>query len=106
MNVSGSLAALYDLVRDVNGALEKGLIGNTGKEELLKTLTKFDTLLNILELDAEEEGVPADILDMANQRQEARKNKDWAKADEMRDQLKALGWEIKDSPDGWDVVKI
>ena len=47
--------------------------------------------------------IPADILDLANQRASAKANKDWAASDAIRDELKEQGWEIIDSKDGFQV---
>jgi hypothetical protein len=47
------------------------------------------------------ESAPSDeVLALAEQRQQARTDKDWAAADRLRDQLAALGWTVKDTPDG------
>jgi cysteinyl-tRNA synthetase len=44
-------------------------------------------------------------MDLVNQRVEAKKNKDFAKADALRDQVAALGYQIKDTPQGPQVTK-
>jgi cyanophycinase-like exopeptidase len=43
---------------------------------------------------------PQEVLDLVEQRQSTRAQKDWAAADELRDQIMALGWQVKDTPDG------
>jgi cyanophycinase-like exopeptidase len=45
-------------------------------------------------------GTPREVLELANARQQARTQKDWVRADQLRDQILALGWEVKDTPDG------
>lgn len=50
--------------------------------------------------------VPADIRALAEARLEARNNKDWAKSDEIREQLTALGWAIKDSKGTYELSKL
>ncbi|MFT5471683.1 MAG: cysteinyl-tRNA synthetase [Verrucomicrobiales bacterium] len=58
-----------------------------------------------LELIEEESvDVPADILEKAQQRWDAKQSKDWAAADALRDELTAAGWQIKDAKDGFEVV--
>ena len=49
---------------------------------------------------------PADILQLANERDQARHDQDWSKADKIRDQLLASGWQISDSPDGSQLAPI
>ena len=51
------------------------------------------------------EDVPAEVKAIADQRFEARKNKDWAKSDELRDKLSELGYLVKDAKDGYELSK-
>ena len=55
---------------------------------------------------AAEEEVPAEILALAEARQAARKAKDFARADTVRDELKAKGWAIEDTPKGPRVKRL
>lgn len=50
--------------------------------------------------------VPDEVIAVAEERKQARANKDWAKSDELRDKLKSLGYSIKDSKDGYSLEKI
>ena len=50
--------------------------------------------------------IPDDVKELVNQRAEAKKAKDFAKADAIRDQLKALGWMVKDTPAGPEIKKL
>jgi cysteinyl-tRNA synthetase len=56
-----------------------------------------------LVLDAGGDEVPAEVLAVARQRDEARAAKDWAQADALRDQLVADGWVVEDTPSGTQV---
>ena len=47
--------------------------------------------------------VPAEVKAIAEERFEARKNKDWAKSDELRNKLSELGYNVKDSKDGYEL---
>lgn len=73
--------------------------------------SKYELLLNfdkVLGLDLEnykQEEAPKEIKEIAEQRQEARKNKDWAKSDELRDKLKEMGWTIEDTSEGYKLSK-
>lgn len=72
-------------------------------------LAAFDTILNALglELPAEEESsdIPADIKELADQRWQAKQNKDWDASDQLRDELASMGWTIKDNPDGYELSR-
>ena len=50
--------------------------------------------------------VPDEVIAVAEERKQARANKDWAKSDELRDKLKSLGYSVKDSKDGYSLEKI
>ncbi len=51
------------------------------------------------------EQAPQEVIDIANERLQARKNKDWATSDALRDKISALGYEIKDAKDGYTLIK-
>ena len=63
-------------------------------------------LLDVLGLWKEEDKIPEEILALAEKRAEARAQKNWALADEIRDTLKQKGYEIKDGADGMKINKI
>ncbi|MBR2223438.1 MAG: hypothetical protein IJ973_03845 [Christensenellaceae bacterium] len=56
--------------------------------------------------EGEEDGIPEEIKKLAEERAAARKNRDWARADALRDEIKAKGYELKDSKDGVQITKI
>ena len=85
-------------------ALVWELVGSDLADGIKKaTLLHFDQVLG-LELDQwqpeAEEAVPAEIRALAEQRQQAREEKDWGQADEIRDKIIAAGYEIIDAPEG------
>ena len=49
--------------------------------------------------------IPEEVVKIANERFEARKNKDWAKSDELRNKLAELGYAVKDSKEGYELIK-
>ena len=49
--------------------------------------------------------IPEEVVKIANERFEARKNKDWAKSDELRAELAKLGYLVKDSKEGYELIK-
>jgi cysteinyl-tRNA synthetase len=93
LNTSGALAAVFDLVKEGNKALKKGGIKN--RLDVLHFLRDFDSLFAVLSWDIEEESNPQ-IEILIGKRNEARKNKDFATADQIRDQLEGEGIEIID----------
>ena len=99
LNASAASAALFDLVRDVNRMIDHGQFAGAAARQVLDTLRKMDTVFAVLDVDREEEA-PAEVLKLVDERQAARKAKDFARSDAIRDQLKALGWVIEDTPKG------
>jgi cysteinyl-tRNA synthetase len=53
----------------------------------------------------EEDKPSADVLALADQREQARANKKWSESDRLRDQISALGWIVQDTKDGQKLVK-
>lgn len=54
----------------------------------------------------EQEEAPQEIVDLANERLEAKSAKDWESSDRLRDEIIALGWSVQDSPDGFELNKL
>lgn len=76
-------------------------------KEVANILAKFDTVLGLKidELDDTKEEMPQEILDLIEQRKAARKNKDFAKSDELRDELIKRGYTVKDTKEEMIVKK-
>ena len=86
-----ALAVTWDLVKsDLPAATKKA------------TLLEFDKVLGLglAEWQPAAETIPADILALAHQRQQARAEKRWQDADALRNQLKAAGYEVEDTAQG------
>jgi len=103
LNVSEALSALFGLLRDANKMLDDGICNKAEAGAVLAQFRDFNQVVDVFNFDAQADLVPDDIMAMAEKRQLARKNKDFATADTMRDELKARGWFIEDSPNGWRV---
>ena len=74
--------------------------------KIAELLLKFDKVLGVsIDKEEKEEIIPAEILELVNQRKEARKNKDWKKSDELRDLINQKGYIILDNKDGMDLQK-
>ncbi len=98
LNTADALAAIYDLVRDINIALKEGASSNI----IEYASEEFDELCGVLGLvyNRKKETLDLDIEKLINERNEARKNKDFALADKIRDDLKAQGIILEDTPQG------
>lgn len=99
LNTSVALAVIHNLTRDVNTAIARKQLREENKMELLALLTRFDSVLNILGEDRREI-LDAEIQNRIDERQEARRRRDFSRSDEIRDELAAQGIILEDTKDG------
>ena len=98
-NTSIALAAIHNLSREVNTALARKRVKEENKKELLELLTRFDSVLNVLG-DQRSEMLDSEVQAMINERQEARRRRDFARADDIRVELANRGIILEDTKDG------
>ena len=96
--MSAAWGAIFDWVRDLNRALGENRLSPTHAAAALAAWERLDTVLG-LGVKKEVEA-PGELLTLLDQRQAARKAKDFKRADTIRDELKAKGWLIEDTPKG------
>lgn len=105
LNTADAISAVFDLARDINLALQE-----THSQEFVTNAGKlFDELTGVLGLlynRKEKDSLDAEIEKLIEERQAARKAKDFKRADEIRDQLKEKGILLKDTPQGVKWSKI
>jgi cysteinyl-tRNA synthetase len=101
LNTAEAIGMIFEYVHDINLAFEDGKGAKSAKE----ALEALDKVLGVLGLAPEDEQIPSEILALAEQRQQARQARDFAKSDALRDQLAGLGYELKDTPDGVKISK-
>jgi cysteinyl-tRNA synthetase len=104
LNVAAAWGAIFDWVRDMNRRMaEKSLEANSAASALA-AWNKIDSVLAIGV--APEAEAPSDIVALLEGRQAARKAKDFKRSDAIRDELKANGWAIEDTPKGPKLKKL
>ena len=99
LNTADGIAAVFDLVSDIN---TKIINKEVSKNVCQKAADMFDELTGVLGLvyNRKSNDINDDIEKLIEERQQARANKDWATADRIRDELKAQGITLKDTPQG------
>jgi cysteinyl-tRNA synthetase len=98
LNISPSIGAVFDFVREINSVIADMGLSEANKEEVLETLRKFDSVLGVVFV--EETGLEAEIEELIQKRLDARKNKNFQTADKIRDELLAKGIILEDTPSG------
>ena len=98
LNVSGAWGAVFDWVRDTNRWISQNTLSRDLARKALAAWERLDTVFGLGAPAGQD--VPAEVLALAEARQAARKARDFARADAIRDELKTLGWGIEDTPKG------
>ena len=112
-NTALAISNLYGYFKAIKAKLNAG---DSGAAADVSQLRKTYSLIGLFKADAKDfiayyeaknqkEEIPAEVKAIADERFEARKNKDWAKSDELRDKLAALGYLVKDAKDGYELSK-
>ena len=104
LNISAAWGAVFEWVRETNKKLAENSMSAPDAAENLAAWDKIDSVLGI-SVKAETE-IPAEILALAETRAAAKQTKDFKRADAIRDELKAKGWVIEDSPKGIKLKKM
>ncbi|PYS90024.1 MAG: cysteine--tRNA ligase [Acidobacteria bacterium] len=99
LNTSVALAAIHDLTREVNTALADCQLRADDQRDLLELIACFDAVFNIFSR-PQAEMLDTEIQALIAERQEARRRRDFARADEIRDELNARGIILEDTRDG------
>jgi len=98
LNTAGALGALFTLIRDANTAIDSGRISSGDAEGIRAALMKADPVLDIFP--KREENLDADIEALIDARNAARKSRNFAESDRIRDELLARGILLEDTPGG------
>lgn len=99
LNTAAALAAMHDLVREINTVLAVGHLKADDQAAVLDAIAKFDSVLGIFGAE-DTQLLDADIEALIKDRQEARRNRDFARSDEIRDELAAKGIILEDTKEG------
>jgi cysteinyl-tRNA synthetase len=104
LNISAAWAAVFDWRNELNRLLANHSLAANDAAAALAAWEKVDSVLGIgVKTETE---VPAEILVLAEARTAAKKAKDFKKSDAIRDELKAKGWVIEDTPKGIKLKKL
>ena len=96
LNTPKALATMWDVLKDDT---------LSGRDKYSLVL-KFDEVLGLDLKKLRKEKIPQDIITLAEERLNARKKKDWKKADELREKITKLGYVVGDTQEGYEIMKV
>ena len=99
LNTSVALAAVNELTREVNTALARRVLREDNRREIIAAIERIDSVLNVIGR-PQREMLDEEIQKLIDERQEARHRRDFARADEIRNQLAERGIILEDTKDG------
>jgi len=97
LNISGALGHFFILLNESNALLDAGNLTPGATRSLLNVWQRINRVLGMEKPVAE---IPAEILDLMEERNNARVNKNWAESDRLRDVILTKGWSVKDGKQG------
>ena len=106
LNISVSLTSLFSMIKKINILINKNKVFKQDIEAILNWLKKINSVLGILEFEERKE-LPPDILEKIKEREKARREKNYALADKIREELLKQGIILEDTKEGtrWKIIK-
>lgn len=104
LNTADAISSVFELIRDINTLTKDGASKKFAKK-CLSLLDELTAVLGLLRVEESANGVDEEVQKLVDERQAARKAKNFARADEIRDLLKEKGITLKDTPQGIQIIK-
>ena len=101
LNINDALGHFFQLIRETNKALDGEQLTPVQAHELEEAWKKLDAVLGLGEVEVT---IPAEVRALLERRAEARRMKDFAASDALRKEIEALGWRVKDTPKGQELL--
>lgn len=98
LNISNALAAIFDFTHDINKIIDEKKIHQDNVDGIIQLMKMFNDVLGVISF--EEQVIEEDIENLIKERELARKNKDFAASDKIRDELLEKGIILEDSAEG------
>lgn len=103
LNISSAMSEIFKFVGNINDTLEKSMVSGRDAEKITLFFRKVNEVIEIIDPIVEQ--LPEDIICLIKERERARKEKDFRKADEIRNSLVAIGIFLEDTPYGTRWIK-
>jgi cysteinyl-tRNA synthetase len=98
LNISAALGFLFESIRETNRAMDQNKMDAASASDWLDWWKRINTVLDL------EAGtgvvIPHEVAQLVEEREKARREKNWKRSDELREQISKLGWDVRDTKDG------
>ena len=105
LNTGAALGEVFALARDINAAVGRGDLSRAAAGVARDRLAAMLDTLGLEAVTRLADDIPPEIMELAIERQRAREARDFAEADRLRDRIQASGFEVRDVPGGFKVVR-
>ncbi|MFH1714258.1 MAG: cysteine--tRNA ligase [Candidatus Nealsonbacteria bacterium] len=105
-NTPKAMAAIFNLIGKGNGLMAKNKLGKSEAKGILDFLKDADKIFDFLFWSKKKEKIPNTVLTLAKKREKYRKNGHWKKSDDLRNEIKKLGYLVEDTKQGFKLKKI
>ena len=105
LNISAALGSLFESIRDTNRAMDQNEMDAASARAWLNWWKRINTVL-ALESEADADiRIPAEVTQLAQNRENARREKNWKRSDELREKISSLGWDVRDTKEGQKLTR-
>lgn len=94
-NTPKAIGHIFELIRQINPIIDAGQIDQDAANQTLALMTEFNTILGVIP--DKPVDIPPEVRQLVDERESARQAKDFPRADELRQQVKNLGYDIDDT---------
>ena len=98
LNISGALGFLFESIRETNRSMDENELDPAFASSWLDWWKRINAVLDLEE--EVEIVVPAEVAQLARERENIRRERNWKRSDELREQISVLGWDVRDTKDG------
>ena len=99
LNISASLAVLFDCIREINTKIDSSEVGKADAKETLDLFRKWDEILGVIPF-PKDLLIPKELTELLEAREKARKEKNFQLSDQIRNEILSAGYLIEDTPHG------
>lgn len=104
-NTPKAMAGIFDFVRETNRLISEKKLTKKDAEKALSFMKELDSVFNVFDFRHKKAELPSDVAELARQREEARKKKDFKRSDELRNLILEKGYLVNDTPEGQKIRK-